>query len=1317
MDIDYAIRKDEPPALTETSTTADIRLYERWERSNRLSVMYIKTRISAGIRGSVDQYEKVRDLLQAIDEQFATSDKALASTLIMKFSSFRLTSVKGVREHIMQIRDTVAQLKKLEVEISDSFLMHYILNTLPHQYGPFKISYNTHKDKWSINELMTMCVQEEERLVMELGESAMLATHRKGKSQAYKKGKGKIPPQADIKKDSKCFFCKKKGHMKKECAKFKKWLADKGNTISFVCYESNMVNVNINTWWIDSGSTIHISNSLQGLQNLRKPVGSEQSILSGNKMGSHVEALGTCYLTLSSGFVLELERTFYVPSFSRNLISISRLVPFGYSFKFSETSFSLFYKSDYVGNGILSDGLYCINLQNNVTYDSMHVHIGTKRCIINDDSSTLWHRRLGHISIERIKRLVNEGILNTLDFTDFETCVDCIKGKQTNKSKKGANRSSGILEIIHTDICSPDMDSHGQKYFISFIDDYSRYMYLYMLHKKNEALDAFKIFKAEVEKQCGKQIKIVRSDRGGEYYGRYTEDGQAPGPFALFLREHGIVAQYTMPGSPDQNGIAERRNRTLLDMVRSMLCSSNLPKSLWTEALQTAVYILNRVPTKAVPKTPFELWKGWKPSLRHMRVWGCPSEVRIYNPQEKKLDPRTISGYFIGYAERSKGYRFYCPSHNTRIVESRNAKFLENDLISGSDLTRNIVSEKDHLESQPSTSGDQLLIVHNTPQVQTGVEQQIVEIPQAADSIPVDQAVQEFPRTFEQRVEPHTSQEDDGTTLRRSTRLKRSAIPDDYVVYLQESDYDVGADSDPESFSQAMGCKESELWYDAMKEEMNSMKSNEVWDLVELPKGAKAIGCKWVFKTKKDSLGNIERYKARLVAKGFTQKEGIDYAETFSPVSKKDSLRTIMALVAHFDLELHQMDVKTAFLNGDLEEEVYMKQPEGFPSSEGEHLVCKLKKSLYGLKQASRQWYLKFHNVISSFGFVENIMDQCIYMKVSGSNICFLVLYVDDILLATNKGMLHEVKQFLSKSFDMKDMGEASYVIGIKIHRDRFRGILGLSQETYINKILERFRMKNCSPCIAPIMKGDRFNLDQCPKNDLEREQMKNIPYASAVGSLMYAQVCTRPDIAFVVGMLGRYQSNPGIDHWRAAKKVMRYLQGTKNYMLMYRRTDNLEIFGYSDSDFAGCVDSRKSTSGYVFMMAGGAVSWRSAKQTLIATSTMEAEFVSCFEATLHGVWLKSFISGLRIMDSISKPLRMYCDNSAAVFMAKNNKSGSRNKHIDIKYLAIREHVKEKKVVIEHISTELMIADPLTKGMPPFKFKDHVMNMGLGSIM
>ncbi|CAM8884098.1 unnamed protein product [Rhodiola kirilowii] len=261
-----------------------------------------------------------------------------------------------------------------------------------------------------------------------------------------------------------------------------------------------------------------------------------------------------------------------------------------------------------------------------------------------------------------------------------------------------------------------------------------------------------------------------------------------------------------------------------------------------------------------------------------------------------------------------------------------------------------------------------------------------------------------------------------------------------------------------------------------MEDELKSIEHNEVWELVELPEGYKQVGCKWIFKTKHDSKGNIERYKARLVAKGFAQKDGIDYNETFSLVSRKDSFRIIMALVAHYDLELHQMDVKTAFLNGNLEEEVYMSQPEGFIAQGKEHMVCKLNRSIYGLKQASRQWYLKFNDTIISFGFKENIVDQCIYLKVSGSKFIFLILYVDDILLATNDhGLLYETKKFLSKNFEMKDMGEASCVIGIEIFCDRSQGLLGLSQTSYINKILERFRMDKCSASVAPIQKGDKF--------------------------------------------------------------------------------------------------------------------------------------------------------------------------------------------------------------------------------------------------
>jgi hypothetical protein len=408
------------------------------------------------------------------------------------------------------------------------------------------------------------------------------------------------------------------------------------------------------------------------------------------------------------------------------------------------------------------------------------------------------------------------------------------------------------------------------------------------------------------------------------------------------------------------------------------------------------------------------------------------------------------------------------------------------------------------------------------------------------------------------------------------------------------------------------------------------------------------------------------------------------------------------------------MDVKTAFLNGALYEEVYMRQPEGFVEKGKENLVCKLNKSLYGLKQASRQWYLKFDEVVTSLGFVENAVDQCIYRKTSGRNFIFLILYIYDILLASSDlGLLHETKKMLSANFEMKDLGEVSFVLGIEICRDRARGLLGLSQKAYIRRVLQRFEMHNCAPGDVPIIKGDKFNKTQCPKNELERESVKNIPYASAVGSLMYAQVCTRPDIAYAVSVLSRFQSNPGQEHWKAAKKVMRYLKKTEGYMLTFQRSNHLEVVGYSDSDFAGCQDDLKSTSGYVFMLAGGAISWKSVKQTLVASSTMQAEFVACYGGTVQAVWLRNFISELKVVDSISRPITIYCDNSAAVFFSKNNKSSSGSKYIDIKYLVVRDRVKEGQTKIEHVNTEVMIADPLTKGLAPKVFKTHVTNMGI----
>ncbi|RVX18823.1 Retrovirus-related Pol polyprotein from transposon TNT 1-94 [Vitis vinifera] len=435
-------------------------------------------------------------------------------------------------------------------------------------------------------------------------------------------------------------------------------------------------------------------------------------------------------------------------------------------------------------------------------------------------------------------------------------------------------------------------------------------------------------------------------------------------------------------------------------------------------------HIVRYVPSKSVPKTPYELWSGKKPSLHHFHVWGCKAEVRPYNPQSKKLDPKTISGFFVSYCIGSRGSRFYCPSHTTRIIESDRAVYFEDEVTADPNFVpREIPFGEEHVVIHFPTS--------HVPNVDVPIVQQ-----------------------------PATNQGEHGDQV-------ESGLPVDDTTVNKEDEYDGYDAFDPVTYQEAIHCPQFISWKEAMDDEMNSMYMNGVWDLVELPHGCKPVG-------------------------------------------------------SHFDLELHQMDVKTTFLNGDLDEEVYMEQPTGFVEVGKEDLVCKLSKSIYGLKQASRQWYLKFDRIITQNGFKENTVDRCIYLRVSESSYIFLVLYVDDILLASNDpNLLIETKHMLSTHFDMKDLGETSYVLGIKILRDRANGVLKLSQRAYIEKILKRFNMHNCKSTKAPIVKGDKFSKARCPQNDDEREEMRTIPYSSVVGNLMYL-------------------SNPGSQHWKAAKKVLR---------------------------------------------------------------------------------------------------------------------------------------------------------------------------------
>jgi hypothetical protein len=391
-----------------------------------------------------------------------------------------------------------------------------------------------------------------------------------------------------------------------------------------------------------------------------------------------------------------------------------------------------------------------------------------------------------------------------------------------------------------------------------------------------------------------------------------------------------------------------------------------------------------------------------------------------------------------------------------------------------------------------------------------------------------------------------------------------------------------------------------------------------------------------------------------------------------------------------------------------------MIEPEGFVDPKNASKICKLQKSIYGLKQASRSWNIRFDEVVKGFGFIKNEEESCVYKKVSGSSIVFLILYVDDILLIGNDvPMLETVKTSLKNSFSMKDLGEAAYILGIKIYRDRSKRLIGLSQSTYIDKVLKRFNMHEAKKGFLPMSHGVSLSKTQCPLTTDERERMNVIPYASAIGSIMYAMICTRPDVSYALSVTSRYQADPGEGHWTAVKNILKYLRRTKDMFLVYGGEEELVVNGYTDASFQTDKDDYRSQSGFVFMLNGGAVSWKSSKQETVADSTTEAEYIAASEAAKEGVWIKKFISELGVVPSVYSPLDLYCDNSGAIAQAKEPKSHQKSKHILRRYHLIREIIDRGDVKICKVHTDLNIADPLTKPLPQPKHEAHTRAMGI----
>jgi len=504
-------------------------------------------------------------------------------------------------------------------------------------------------------------------------------------------------------------------------------------------------------------------------------------------------------------------------------------------------------------------------------------------------------------------------------------------------------------------------------------------------------------------------------------------------------------------------------------------------------------------------------------------------------------------------------------------------------------------------------------------------------------------------------------------------------------------------------------------WKAAIQSEYSSLTDKQTWQLTPLPPGRRAISCKWVFKVKHHADGSIDRYKARLVARGFTQQEGVDYHETYAPVVKMTSIRVLLSIAAIYDLEVHQMDVKTAFLNGKLDEELYMQQPEGFVQPGSEHLVCRLQKTLYGLKQSPRVWYKTIDKFFTKQGFQRVEFDYGLYIIWTDTLRFIIALYVDDILLACNDmKRLAAMKQSLSAEYEMSDLGEAEYILGIKVQRDRPQRSIYLSQQSYIEEVLQRFDMHNSKPVDTPMHTDTKLTK---PADD-EPHSSPSIPYQSAVGSLMYALTCTRPDIAFAVSTVSRFSSRYTEQHWKAVKRIMRYLQRTKHYRLRLGSSidsssspPSIELSAYCDADWASDPVQRRSTAGYAFFIGSGAVSWGSKLMHTPALSATEAEYMTATEAAKEAIWLRQLLDLLGFTQQ--KPTVILCDNQGAIALTKNPAHHSRTKHIELRHHYIRHQALAGHLELVYCPTEEMTADVLTKPLARIKHRQHCLGLGL----
>ncbi|KAG7599415.1 Reverse transcriptase RNA-dependent DNA polymerase [Arabidopsis suecica] len=1360
------IVREEAPKETTTRDGQEIVLVdeEKWFQEDQSVLVLLRNSLESSILEAYSYCETPKELWDTLFNVFGNLSNLSRVFEVKKAINDLSQGDMEFTQHFGKFRSLWAELEMLRPTTIDPAILNErreqdkvfgLLLTLNSTYNDL-IKHLLRAEKLPNLEEVCSQIQKEQGSLGLFGNKGELAMANKGELTTANKGSYK----SENKRGPTCDHCKKTGHIKEKCwilhphLRPSRWKDPKAHQANWSQETQDISGPGPSTQDNGVGTAMTASseyvkrsdldalikalkessgNSYHAITQTLKPLivdsGASHHMISDSRLMNNIEpALGNVVIANGDKIPvkgigdLELfdkkSKAFYMPNFTSNLLSVKRATTdlncyaiFGPN----DVHFQDIESSRVLGQGVTKDGLYV--LEDTKLSEPLSSHFS-----IVVANSAIWHARLGHPHPRALSLMLPKVSFQNLD------CEACILGKHCKAIfPKSSTIYESCFDLIHSDVwTSPCLSRENQKYFVTFIDEKSKYTWLTLLPSKDRVLEAFKNFHTYVTNQYNAKIKIFRSDNGGEY------TSQA---FKEHLASHGIIHQTSCPYTPQQNGVSERKNRHLMEVARSIMFHTNVPKRFWSDAVMTACYLINRTPTKILhDKSPFEVLTKTKPSLDHLRVFGCVCYVLVPGEQRNKLQAKSTKGMFIGYSTTQKGYKCYVPE-SRKVLVSRDVKFVED---------KGFYDKKDweglkDLSSSPSDRATNLRIILE----KLGIENYQSSNTQAPPPPQEQETQEQEEESFEEEVqdthieendsynqeEDHIpdgdgpnelNQEEDNTPqevtqevipLRRSERLRfhpstwkdkrvyynanaiahpiqavctLAHLPEEHQVYLSKVDQHWI----PTTYEEAIQHK---VWRDAIEAERQAMINNHTWDEEDLPRGRKAVTSKWVFTIKYKSDGEIERYKARLVARGFTQKYGEDYLDTFAPVAKLHTVRVVLSLATNLEWDLWQMDVKNAFLQGELEEEVYMRPPPGLEDKEAPGKVLKLNKAIYGLKQSPRAWYHKLSTTLLGRGFKRSEADHTLFTLPSQEGIVVILVYVDDIIISGNdKVGIQDTKDFLKSVFDIKDLGELKYFLGIEVCRSK-EGLF-LSQRKYTLDLLDEVGKLGAKPAKTPL--EDDYKARR--KGEHENKPFEDpTKYRRLVGKLIYLTI-TRPDICFAVNVVSQQMQAPTQHHWNMVNRILKYLKGAPGQGIWMGCNKNTEIVGYCDADYAGDKNDIRSTTGYCTFIGGNLVTWRSKKQKVVSLSSAEAEYRAMRKLTTELMWLKALLKDFGI--DTPQPITMHCDNQAAIHIATNSVFHERTKHIEVDCHKVREQIQLGVILPHYTESEEQLADIFTKG-------------------